>query len=39
MDPGSPKLQDVLNGYATDFEAENPGTDVKIEFVPVGPGP
>ena len=34
MDPGSPKLQDVLNGYATDFEGEHPGTDVKIEFVP-----
>ena len=34
MDPGSPKLQEVLNGYATDFEAEHPGTDVKIEFVP-----
>jgi N,N'-diacetylchitobiose transport system substrate-binding protein len=34
MDPGSPKLQDVLNGYAEDFEAKHAGTDVKIEFVP-----
>jgi N,N'-diacetylchitobiose transport system substrate-binding protein len=34
MDPGSPKLQEVFNGYAKDFEAEHPGTDVKIEFVP-----
>jgi N,N'-diacetylchitobiose transport system substrate-binding protein len=34
MDPGSPKLQDVLNGYAEDFEAKHAGIDVKIEFVP-----
>ena len=34
MDPGSPKLQEVLNGQGTAFEADNPGTDVKIEFVP-----
>lgn len=34
MDPGSPKLQEVFTGYAKDFEAEHPGTDVKIEFVP-----
>ena len=34
MDPGSPKLQEVFKGYATDFEAKNPGTTVKIEFVP-----
>ncbi len=34
MDPGSPKLQEVFNGYATDFEAKNSGVDVKIEFVP-----
>src|SRR5688500_12933091 len=34
MDPGSPKLQEVFNGYASDFEAEQPGTEVKIEFVP-----
>jgi N,N'-diacetylchitobiose transport system substrate-binding protein len=34
MDPGSPKLQEVFNGYAKDFEAKHAGTDVKIEFVP-----
>jgi N,N'-diacetylchitobiose transport system substrate-binding protein len=34
MDPGSPKLQGVIKGYATDFQAKNPGTNVKIEFVP-----
>ena len=34
MDPGSPKLQEVFNGYAKDFEAEHSGVDVKIEFVP-----
>ena len=34
MDPGSPKLQSVLNGYAQTFEAKNSGVDVKIEFVP-----
>jgi N,N'-diacetylchitobiose transport system substrate-binding protein len=34
MDPGSPKLQEVFNSYAKDFEAEHAGSDVKIEFVP-----
>jgi N,N'-diacetylchitobiose transport system substrate-binding protein len=34
MDPGNPQLQDVINTYATDFEAANPGTSVTIEFVP-----
>jgi N,N'-diacetylchitobiose transport system substrate-binding protein len=34
MDPGSPKLQEVFNGYAKDFEAAHAGTEVKIEFVP-----
>jgi N,N'-diacetylchitobiose transport system substrate-binding protein len=34
MDPGSPKLQEVFNDYAKDFEAEHAGTEVKIEFVP-----
>ncbi len=34
MDPGSPKLQGVLNDQAKAFEAKNPGTDVKIDFVP-----
>jgi N,N'-diacetylchitobiose transport system substrate-binding protein len=34
MDPGSPALQGVIKGYATDFQAANPGTSVKIQFVP-----
>ena len=34
MDPGSPKIQGVLKGYATSFEAAHPGTKVDIEFVP-----
>ena len=34
MDPGSPKLQEVLNGYAEDFSAKHPEAEVKIEFVP-----
>jgi N,N'-diacetylchitobiose transport system substrate-binding protein len=34
MDPGNPQLQDVINTYAADFEAANPGTSVTIEFVP-----
>jgi N,N'-diacetylchitobiose transport system substrate-binding protein len=34
MDPGSPKLQGVIKGYATAFEAKNPGTKVEIQFVP-----
>jgi N,N'-diacetylchitobiose transport system substrate-binding protein len=34
MDPGNPELQDVINTYATDFEAANPGTTVTVEFVP-----
>ena len=34
MDPGSPAVQKVVKGYATDFEAAHPGTQVKIEFVP-----
>jgi N,N'-diacetylchitobiose transport system substrate-binding protein len=34
MDPGSPKIQGVVKGYATSFEAANPGTSVDIEFVP-----
>jgi N,N'-diacetylchitobiose transport system substrate-binding protein len=34
MDPGSPKIQGVVKGYATSFEAANPGTTVDIEFVP-----
>ncbi len=34
MDPGSPKLQEVFNAYAKDFEAKHAGSEVKIEFVP-----
>ena len=34
MDPGSPAVQKVVKGYATDFQAAHPGTQVKIEFVP-----
>jgi N,N'-diacetylchitobiose transport system substrate-binding protein len=34
MDPGSPALQGVIKGYATDFQAANPGTKVNIQFVP-----
>ena len=34
MDPGSPKIQGVVNQYGKDFEAANPGTTVKIQFVP-----
>jgi N,N'-diacetylchitobiose transport system substrate-binding protein len=34
MDPGSPKLQGVIKGYATSFEQRHPGTSVKVEFVP-----
>ena len=34
MDPGNPQLQDVINTYASDFEAANPGTTVAVEFVP-----
>jgi N,N'-diacetylchitobiose transport system substrate-binding protein len=34
MDPGSPALQGVINGYATDFNKEHPGASVKVQFVP-----
>jgi len=34
MDPGSPKIQSVVKGYATSFQAKHPGTTVNIEFVP-----
>ena len=34
MDPGSPAVQKVVKQYATDFQTANPGTTVKIEFVP-----
>ena len=34
MDPGSPKIQDVVKQYGTDFEAAHPGTKVEIQFVP-----
>jgi N,N'-diacetylchitobiose transport system substrate-binding protein len=34
MDPGSPAVQKIVNQYATDFQTANPGTTVKIEFVP-----
>ena len=34
MDPGSPKIQKVVESYATAFETKNPGTSVEIEFVP-----
>ncbi|MBE2315044.1 sugar ABC transporter substrate-binding protein [Solirubrobacter sp. CPCC 204708] len=34
MDPGSPKIQGVVNQYGKDFEAANPGTKVDIQFVP-----
>src|SRR3954471_13544960 len=34
MDPGSPKIQSVVKQYATDFEAQHPGTKVDIQFVP-----
>ena len=34
MDPGSPKIQGVVQQYGTDFEAANPGTKVDIQFVP-----
>ena len=34
MDPGSPAVQKIVNQYATDFQAANPGTKVNIEFVP-----
>ena len=34
MDPGSPKIQGVVQQYGKDFEAKNPGTKVAIQFVP-----
>src|SRR5262245_57087688 len=34
MDPGSPKIQDVVKQYGTDFEAAHPGTKINIQFVP-----
>jgi N,N'-diacetylchitobiose transport system substrate-binding protein len=34
MDPGSPALQGVIKDTATAFEAENPGTQVEVQFVP-----
>jgi len=34
MDPGSPKIQDVVKQYGTDFQAAHPGTKVNIQFVP-----
>jgi N,N'-diacetylchitobiose transport system substrate-binding protein len=34
MDPGNPELQDVINTYASDFQAANPGTTINVEFVP-----
>ena len=38
MDPGSPKLQEVFKGYATDFEAQAPGHDGEHRVRAVGPG-
>lgn len=34
MDPGSPKIQGVVNQYGKDFEAAHPGTKIDIQFVP-----
>lgn len=34
MDPGSPALQGVIKGYATDFEGEHPDAQVNVQFVP-----
>src|SRR3954470_14612162 len=34
MDPGSPKIQDVVEQYGTDFQAKHPGTKIDIQFVP-----
>src|SRR4051794_26057840 len=34
MDPGSPKIQDVVKQYGTDFQAAHPGTKVNVQFVP-----
>ena len=34
MDPGSPKIQDVVKQYGTDFAAAHPGTKIDIQFVP-----
>jgi N,N'-diacetylchitobiose transport system substrate-binding protein len=34
MDPGSPALQGVFHGYASDFQKLHPGTHINIEFVP-----
>jgi N,N'-diacetylchitobiose transport system substrate-binding protein len=34
MDPGSPKIQGVVQQYGKDFEAAHPGTKVDIQFVP-----
>ena len=34
MDPGSPKIQGVVQQYGKDFEAKHPGTKVAIQFVP-----
>jgi N,N'-diacetylchitobiose transport system substrate-binding protein len=34
MQPGSPKLEGIIKGYATDFQAKNPGTKISVSFVP-----
>ncbi|MEA2341028.1 MAG: N,N-diacetylchitobiose transport system substrate-binding protein, partial [Solirubrobacteraceae bacterium] len=34
MDPGAPKIQSVVKGYGTSFEAAHPGTKINIGFVP-----
>jgi N,N'-diacetylchitobiose transport system substrate-binding protein len=34
MDPGTPELQDVFKGYASDFQAAHAGTKVNLQFVP-----
>ena len=38
MDPGSPKLQEVFNQYAKDFEAQHAGTTGEHRVRPVGAG-
>lgn len=36
MQPGSEELQGLLDGFARDFEEENSGTTVNLQFVPWG---
>jgi N,N'-diacetylchitobiose transport system substrate-binding protein len=36
MEPGNPEVQEMLDGFAADFEADHDGVTVNMEYVPWG---